>query len=190
MPFLGVGQAGVAYLCYQVTEIACIANSAFHALIRNIDYDAGDGLKTWLGGGRVINLDMPEESGAIEVQEITLTLNGIIARHRQLAETKVRGNRLRIWIAFLDERGNVIATELEDDAVQSRVALSMGRDGVESVTLHANGNFAFLARNPVSRWTPEHQRIHLARHGIDPDSDTGFDDQHSIPDANDAWYRP
>lgn len=157
---------------------------------RNIDYDAGDGEFVWLGAGSVVNLELPEESGAIEVSELTLTLNGITDRHRQLAETKVRGNLLRIWIAFLDGRGKVVAAEMEEEAIQSRVALGRSAQGEESVTLYANGNFGFLARNPVARWTPEHQRIHLAKHGIDPDSDTGFDDQHSIPDANDAWYRP
>ena len=47
--------------------------------------------------------------------------------------------------------------------------------------------FEFLAIQSISRWTVEHQRIFLEKAGVDPDTDTGFDEIAGIADQNPTW---
>jgi|GEM_PF-2793744 len=171
-------------------------NMFFNTGYRNIDFDTGasanegGGEQVWRGVGLVADLDMPESSSAIEISKFSISLAGVSSKYQHLAQTKVRGNRIQVWIAFLNDNGRVIANLLLEDAIQDRPILKIEDDGTSTLVLDCLGNFAFLANQFIAKWTPEHQRIHLTKLGLDPDSDIGFDAQHGIPDQNAAWYRP
>ncbi len=165
-------------------------NMWFNTGYRNIDHDIGEGEQVWRGVGLITDLEMPERSSAIEISKFSISLNGVADRYQYLVDEKVRGNRIRIWIAFLNTEKTVIAIQLLEDAVQDYVGFRLDENGTSVLTLYCLGNFAFLARQAIGRWTSEHQRNFLSKQSLDPDSDIGFDDQHGIPEQNVAWYRP
>lgn len=177
------------HFCYLVQIDHPEENLYLNTGYRNLDHDIGEGEKTWLGIGRISEMELPEETPAIEISKFSLSIIGSSAQTQQLMENKIRGNRLRIWVAFLNDHHRVIATELLEEAGQDRLGENTQEDGSRVTTLYCNGNFAFLTNQSVERWTPEHQIKKLEKLGLDPASDTGFDDQHLLPQKNDGWFR-
>lgn len=161
---------------------------------RNIDWDADDGAgeTTWRGAGLALSLDLPEQGGELQVSEFALTLSGLSADFRWLAGETVRGLSIRIWLAFIGPDGRVVATELVEDGLQDRVSWGEDESRRQSITLYCLGGMVFLANQSIARWSTEQQRAYLTSLGEDPDSDTGFDAQHGIPDdaSGAAWWPP
>ena len=159
---------------------------------RNIDWDDGSGLQTWRGVGSVLTLDLPEQSGTLEVVEFTATLNGLSSEYQWMASEVVRGLPIVVTLAFVGDNGQVIGSEVVEDGLQDRVSWAENEQGEQALSLICQGGVAFLLNQSTGRWSPEPHKDFLVSQGIDPDTDTGFDRQASIPDdANQAsWWPP
>lgn len=160
---------------------------------RSIDWDGdGDGEQSWRGVGLVVGLSLPDQSSALEASEFTITLSGLPADYRWMAQEQVRGLSVRIWLAFIGGDGRVIASEEIEDGLQDRVSWSEGEDGSTHLTLHCLGGVAFIQNQYVARWSPEPHADWLTSLGIDRATDTGFDRQASIPDDAKGvqWWPP
>lgn len=161
----------------------------FNTGFRNVDYDAGDGLESWRGVGLIAKISLPTSSAALQVERMTLSLAHIRSEFSYLTEGSVHNNELRIWVAYLRHNGRVRATDelVGEDGRQDIVRFTRSQTGETGIDLEGLAKFAFLATRTVGRWTPEHQRIQLEKLGIDPDSDTGFDEMSTIADQNTSW---
>jgi hypothetical protein len=159
---------------------------------RNIDWDDGSGLQTWRGVSSVLSLDLPAQSGALEVVEFTLALNGLSSEFRWMASETVRGLPIVITLGFVGESGEILGYEVVEDGLQDRVTWSEDDQGEQVLSLICQGGVAFLLNQSTGRWSPEPHRDFLISQGIDPDTDTGFDRQAGIPDddAEAAWWPP
>jgi len=165
----------------------------FNTGTAHIDHDLGegDGERTWLGTGLIGAVNLPELTTAIEVAPFTLEMAVADGDHDWMVDEAVRGRPIRIFLAFLRPDGSVLATEpVEAAGVMDTAGIDEDQSANRKIAISCLGNYAFLARQSVSRWTPEHQASWLASQGEDPNSDTGFDAQHGIPEQNVSWYWP
>lgn len=146
----------------------------------------------WRGAGAALAVDLPDMSGEIAVAEWSVSLSGLTEDFAWLADEPVRGQPATCWLAWLDASGRVLAADEVEAGKQDRVTWSESEDGRQALLLTCTGGFSFLANQTVARWTPEHQRAWLASIGEDPDSDSGFDSQHAVPDDAEAtaWWPP
>lgn len=161
---------------------------------RNIDWDdgSGEGEQVWTGVGLVVSLDLPDQSDAIEVSEFSVRLSGLSSDYRSLSNEVVRGQPITVTLGFIGPDGRIAASEPVEVGVQDRVEWVEGEGMRNELNLHCLSGLTFLSNQSVPRWSPEPHAAYLSGLGIDPDSDTGFDDQHGIPDdaRQAAWWPP
>lgn len=174
---------------FYLVEVDHPAGTAwFTTRYRNVEYDAGDGEKTWRGVSRIASLELPEESGAIEIAPYAAELAGVDADMEYLAQYDVQGYSFKVWIAFADDAGKILATELIQDDYQDFAEWINSGEGTGTIRINIQGNFPFLANQTINRVTAEQQAMWLEKEGESATSDTGFDRQHLQPDENEGWW--
>ncbi len=158
---------------------------------RNIDWDDGGGEQIWLGASRALSLTLPDHTGIVEVSEFTLSLSGLSSDYRSMAAETVRGQAIVIYLGFINDAGEVFAYETVEQGLQDRVTWEEN-ELQNKITLHCLGGLSFIANQIVPRWSPEPHAAWLVAQGEDADSDTGFDEQHAIPNEAKAaaWWPP
>lgn len=159
---------------------------------RNVDWDDGSGETVWQGTGGVVSCELPEVGDGLAVTEFTLALSGVSGDFAWMAGEAVRNLPVSIWLAFLDAQGRVAEAVIVEEGLQQRVEWEESDSGETTLSLICQSGVPFLQTQVTPRWSPEPHAAWLASLGEDPDSDTGFDRQASIPDdaAGAAWFRP
>lgn len=153
-----------------------------------------DQARVWYGTGAMGKVTLPEESGEVQVSEMTLELTGVdgdaqdengVALRDRIAE-EIRGGEVNIWIAFLGPDYRVEVSQLMRTGVLDRASFDETAE-LAVIRVHARADFPFLDTQQVLRWTPEEQAAWLTSRGIDPASDTGFDHMHLQRNNDFAW---
>lgn len=150
--------------------------------------------RVWHGTGQLGRFKLPENSGEVQVDEMTFTLSGVdfdqkdeggITIRDRLNED-IRGGVVTVWLAFLNIDFTISCSKILQNGILDRS--EWNADGANSsVTVYARGVFAFLETQIAKKWSVETQNDYLSSLGIDPATDTGFDQMHLQKDNPIAW---
>lgn len=138
---------------------------------------------TWQGVGHFGGISAIEETGDIVATGFAVTLSGVPQDLLAIALADARqGKPGRVWLAFLDESGNVIADPYLSAA--GRLDVPEIEEGAETATIRISyeSRLIDLERPRVRRYTHEDQQI-------DYPGDKGFEYIPSLQDAQITWGR-
>jgi hypothetical protein len=137
--------------------------------------------KTWTGVGHFGGIAPVRESTSLSAENFVLMLSGIPTEVLDKCLDEIRyGKTARVWLAFLDEAGNVLADPFEYvGGFTDRAEISENGE-TATIKLNCENELAALKRPRIRRYTPEDQK---AQHP----TDLGFDFVPALQELNIVW---
>ncbi len=162
----------------------------------NFDWQNPDDSESriWFGTGVFGKMNIPQESGEVQVSEMTFEMSGVDGdiedssgvSIRDRINEDIRGGAVTVWLVFLKSDFTVDVSSQIRAGVLDR-AIFEDDGGNSLVRVYARADFPFLSTQVILRWTPEQQIAALNSLAIDPATDTGFDLVHKQRDNIVAW---
>jgi hypothetical protein len=163
------------------------------ALLAEIDYPGGierywtgvgtksfDG-KIWRGAGQLGSITPLNYSTELAVQDIKLMLTGLDPASLSRIADDVRNRAARVWLACLDERGNIVRDPLQlADAQLDFQTVTIDESGRATIALTARSGFYSLDGVLDEVWSSQDQKRKY------PD-DIGLDLLHELQNQDLQW---
>lgn len=133
---------------------------------------------SYYGVGSLGQITLAANDGALEPQDVTIVLSGLDEETLDKIDYSVKGGTLEIKRVFLrPEDWTVDHVEDIETADLDTMRLSVS-EGIQSIVITAIGGIRELRSRSGAFWEPEEQNSFLSSLGLDPSSDTGFDQIH------------
>ena len=149
----------------------------FHNGLGVFEYQGNDDYGT---GGRG-SFSVEGDGAEIAETSVMFTLSGVDPETAGMIDTAVKPGTATITQVFLRPDWTVDEALLIEDCRLEKMDLIVG-DGQARIELKAKGGFREINQRSSAHWDPQNQRQKLTALGIDPDTDTGFDQMHLMRD--------
>jgi hypothetical protein len=136
---------------------------------------------TWYGTGGLGGFNIEGNGSEIAETNVKFTLSGVDPDTVSMIDASVKPGTATITQVFLRPDWTVDHAVLIEDCRLEKMDLIIG-DGQARIELTAKGGFREINQRSAAVWDPQNQRQKLIAEGIDPDSDTGFDQMHLMRD--------
>lgn len=148
-----------------------------------LEYDG----QTWLGMGRLGSIAIAPFTTEAQIHDLTLTLSHVDQQYLDAVNVSMKGRDITIWKAVLDDNNKVLHKWVIVEAEGDQISASVSEDGEGTITLTAIAGFYFMEKQSAAVWDQQQQRDRLTGLGLDPDSDTGFDQMHLMKNKEITW---
>jgi hypothetical protein len=161
-----------------LVEIAHPAGTErFHNGLGRFDYEG----EAWYGCGGLGGFTIEGDGAEVAETAVTFTLSGVDPDTASMIDTSAKPGTATITQVFLRPDWTVDQSVLIEDCRLEKMDLIVS-DGSARIELKAKGGFREINQRSAAVWDPQNQRQKLIAEGIDPDSDTGFDQMHIMRD--------
>lgn len=136
---------------------------------------------TYYGTGGLGSIELGGNQSEIAETQVKFNLSGIDATTVAMLDTKVKPGTGAVTRVWLNEHWKVAHEVVIEECLLEKMDLTVS-DGQATITLYGKGGFHEIHSRSSAMWDPQNQRQRLTALGLDPDSDTGFDQMHLMRD--------
>ncbi len=137
----------------------------------------------WTGAGNLISVAPIRATTDLQIQELMFSLSGVSIDVLALLEENVRNRIGQVWLACLDDQGQVIPDPwLMTDCELDYQKFDADDDGTCTVSVIGRAGFYTLDRPLDEVWSPENQKLTYPL-------DTGLDLLPALQNKKTSWTR-